>query len=149
MTIPKVIYQSWKTKDLNEGMKNATDILKNLNPEYKYVLFDDEDCRKFLLDNYGINYLNAFDAIVPGAYKCDFWRYAVLYKEGGIYLDIDMISLKPFREFLKNTDRFVSVVDVKALTDLPCAIFQAFIAVEPGHPIMKYALEQCFYNLFY
>ena len=36
----------------------------------------------------------------PGsAMAADFWRYAVIYFYGGIYMDIDTTPLKPVREF--------------------------------------------------
>ena len=31
--------------------------------------------------------LNAYDSLIPGAYKADLFRYLVLYREGGVYLD--------------------------------------------------------------
>ena len=89
--IPKVIYQSWKTKNLPENMKENVELVRSLNPEYTYVLYDDGDCRNFLLKECGKEYLDAFDALISGAFKCDFWRYAMLYKYGG-YLTV---VLKP------------------------------------------------------
>ena len=145
--IPKKIFQSWKSKDLNDTMKKVVQKIKDMNPDYEYHFFDDNDCRKYLLDNYGENYANAFDVLKPGAFKCDFWRYAVLYKEGGVYLDLDMTPEVPFDDFISPSDRFVSVVDRKIVGLFPCAIYQAFIAAEPGHPILKYALDICFVNI--
>ena len=108
--IPKVIYQSWKTKELKNDMLNNVKKLQSLNPEYKYVLYDDNDCQNFILENFGINYANAFDVLIPGAFKCDLWRYAMLYINGGVYLDIDMEPKIPFREILEETDRFDGVL---------------------------------------
>lgn len=148
--IPKNIFQSWKTKNLSNEMKNVVDNTKKMNPEYVYELWDDKDCRQFLLDNFGINYANAFDTLIPGAFKCDFWRYAVLYIHGGVYMDLDMIPLIPFREMIKPTDRFLSIVDrdngFNSNIRIP-GIFQSFIACEPKHPIIKYALDLTFSNI--
>jgi mannosyltransferase OCH1-like enzyme len=140
--IPKKIYQSWKTKDIEGNMLEAVNKVKTLNPGYEYYLYDDQDCREFLLNNFGKEYLMAFDNLIPGAYKCDFWRYAILYLYGGIYMDIDMVPLVPFSEMIDPEDEFVSVVDRPK-----GAIYQAFIACVPKHPIILYCLEISFYNI--
>jgi mannosyltransferase OCH1-like enzyme len=140
--IPKIIYQSWKTKDIKGKMLDAVNTVKNLNPDYEYKFYDDEDCRKFLLDNFGKPYLIAFDSLIPGAFKCDLWRYAVLYMYGGVYMDIDMIPLVSFNEIIDDEDEFVSVVDRPR-----GAIYQAFVACVPRHPIILHCLELSFYNI--
>jgi mannosyltransferase OCH1-like enzyme len=150
--IPKKIYQSWKSKDLPEKMAQIVQKTKEMNPEYDYELWDDKDCRQFLLDNFGQNYANAFDILIPGAFKCDFWRYAILYINGGVYMDMDMVPEVPFREMLGKDDQFVSIADLessgflKMIVNLP-GIFQSFIACRPGHPIMKKSLELAFASI--
>jgi hypothetical protein len=145
--IPKVIYQSWGTKKLNPLMSKNVEHLKSLNPEYEYKLYDDSDCRKFLLDNFGVNYADAFDAIIPGAFKSDLWRYAVLYVNGGVYLDMDIEALCPFRDILNDSDQFVSVADRENGIDNITGVYQAFIACKPKHPILLYALQLSFSNI--
>lgn len=144
--IPKKIYQSWKTKNLSPEMARVTDRVKKLNPGYEYFLYDDKDCRQFLLTHFGPNYAQAFDALIPGAFKCDFWRYAILYVQGGIYMDIDMVPHKSFDELLRPDDEFVSAVDRQLLT-VYCAIFQGIIACRPKHPAIGYALQITFANI--
>lgn len=145
--IPKVIYQSWKTKDLPEKMKEVVENTKKMNPEYSYELWDDKDCHDFLLKHFGQNYANAFDVLIPGAFKCDFWRYAVLYVNGGVYMDMDMTPEIPFRELLRDDDEFVSIVDMYSPFRPRCSIYQAFIACTPRHPIMLYSLQISFNNI--
>jgi mannosyltransferase OCH1-like enzyme len=143
--IPKKIYQSWKTKILPDFLEKNVKITKTLNPDYEYVLYDDEDCKNFLLKNFGINYSNAFEVLIPGAFKCDFWRYAMLYVNGGIYIDMDMIPLLPFDSFIENDDEFLSIVD-RDDNGAP-GIYQSFIACSPRHPILLYSLQLCFANI--
>jgi inositol phosphorylceramide mannosyltransferase catalytic subunit len=143
--IPKTIYQSWKTKNLSGEMQKAVDTIKMLNPSYQHLLYDDKDCRNFLLEHLGENYANAFDNLTSGAFKCDFWRYAVLYVNGGVYLDIDMIPKEPFDKILRKSDTFVSAED-RTIHD-SVGIYQAFIAVVPRHPIMLTCLNLSFSNI--
>ena len=49
--------------------------IKNLNPKFNYFLFDDNDCREFIRLNFRPDVLNAYDRLIPGAYKADLWRY--------------------------------------------------------------------------
>jgi len=146
--IPKRIYQSWKTKELSPNLQANVDEIKRLNPTYEYVLFDDNDCRDYLLKNYGVPYASAFDNLFHGAFKCDFWRYAILAKEGGIYVDIDMVPLVPFDEIIRDTDELVSVVDRKRSSCWPdCGIFQSFLAGVKNHQALINAFLISFVNI--
>ncbi len=143
--IPKKIFQSWKTKNPPPKIQENIRKIREMNPEYEYILFDDNDCRQFLQKHFGDNYANAFDELIPGAFKCDFWRYAVMYIVGGVYIDIDMTPLVPFREMFSDKDEFVSIVD-RTVSNYP-GIFQSFIACRTAHPIMRTSLDLAFYNI--
>jgi hypothetical protein len=88
-SIPLHIYQTWHSKyDLPEKMRECKETLHRQNPEFVHYLFDDNDCRKFIKDNYSDDVVKAYDSLIPGAYKADLWRYCILYKKGGVYMDI-------------------------------------------------------------
>jgi mannosyltransferase OCH1-like enzyme len=87
-TIPLNLFQTWNTKDLPPKMKACVYRLRQQNPEFKYQLYDDEDCIKLLKENFDRDVVYAFHRLKPGAYKADLWRYCVLYVHGGMYLDI-------------------------------------------------------------
>jgi hypothetical protein len=95
--IPLDIYQTWHTKNLPPKMRECVDKLKRDNPDFTHHLYDDDDCREFIRDNFEPEVLDAFDKMIPGAYKADLWRYCVLYKNGGIYLDIKFQCQKGFK----------------------------------------------------
>lgn len=87
--IPRHIYQTWHTRDnLPEKMRECITTLQKQNPEFIHHLFDDDDCREFIKDNYSAEVVNAYDSLIPGAYKADLWRYCILYKKGGVYMDV-------------------------------------------------------------
>ena len=142
--IPQVIYQTWHTKDLPPNMKKCVDKLKKDNPDYEYQLYDDFDCREFIKDNFDNSILNAFDKLIPGAYKADLWRYCILYKKGGIYLDIKYQCHNgfSFRQLEKNKEYLV--------LDRPGfwkqnkrGIYNAFIVCKPGNE----TLLKCIYKI--
>ena len=86
--VPLTIYQTWHTKDLPPKMRECVEKLKRDNPEFEHHLYDLEDCRKFIKMNFSKEILDTYDSLVPIAYKADLWRYCVLYKNGGVYLDV-------------------------------------------------------------
>ena len=95
--VPLKIFQTWCTKKLPKDMEKAVANIKQSNPEFEHYLFDDNDCRDFIKNNYSQHILNAFDKLIPGAYKADLWRYCVLYFYGGVYLDIKFVSNDNFK----------------------------------------------------
>jgi mannosyltransferase OCH1-like enzyme len=60
-------------------------------------------------------------------------RYLILYKFGGIYLDLDIKCLKPMDFFL--------TVDWVSPPGLPVGINNAFMAAAPGHPFLKHTID--------
>ena len=86
--IPLHIYQTWHTKHLSKKMKNCVEKLKKDNPEFEHHFYDIHECRTFIKENFDKEVLDAYDKLKPLAFKADLWRYCVLYKNGGVYLDI-------------------------------------------------------------
>jgi len=140
--IPKNIFQTMKTNKLPIQMKQSIDTWINLNPEYSYNFYDDKKCRTFIKNNFDNKVLNAYDKLIPGAYKADLWRYCVLYKYGGVYIDIDTITIKPLRDIIEPDDTFISSRDKNK-----DAIYNAFIASVPGHPFLYKMINYIIENI--
>ena len=69
--------------------------------------------------------------------KSDILRYELLYKFGGVYLDIDMVVQKPL-DALNNSYEFYTVLEP---SNTSCILGNAIIASVPGHPILKNCIE--------
>jgi len=95
--IPLNLFQTWHTLDLPPKMKENVELLQTQNPEFKYYLYDDAMCRDFIEKNFPTEVLYTYDKLKPGAYKADLWRYCVLYKYGGVYLDIKYKCINNFK----------------------------------------------------
>jgi mannosyltransferase OCH1-like enzyme len=113
--IPLNIYQTWHSKNLPESMKNAVNKIIKYNPEFNYKLYDDDDCRNFIKENFDTNVLNAFDCLKPGAYKADLFRYCYLYINGGCYFDNKMINRTPIRDTLNKEDDIYLCKDISII----------------------------------
>lgn len=65
-------------------------VLNRVGVDCIHYLFNDADCRAFIAQEYPDDVLYAYDRLIPTAFKADLWRYCVLYKYGGVYLDIKL-----------------------------------------------------------
>ena len=139
--IPLNIFQTWHNKTLPPLMYNAVNKIKTLNPRFKYCLYDDNDCREFIKNNFQEDVLNAYDTLIPGAYKADLWRYCILYKEGGIYVDIKYKPLNKFK-FITLTESEHWVLDVDGN-----GIYNALMVCKPENAILFAAIHQIVENV--
>uniref|UniRef100_A0A6C0DC91 Glycosyltransferase n=1 Tax=viral metagenome TaxID=1070528 RepID=A0A6C0DC91_9ZZZZ len=142
--IPLNLFQTWHTLDLPPKMKNSVELLKRQNPEFTYYLYDDKMCRDFIEQNYDKDVLYSFDKLKPGAYKSDLWRYCVLYKYGGIYLDIKFSCVNGFKlKYLTNKEYFVRDRIVNSTT----GIYQAFLVTLPNNTILYNCIQKIVENV--
>lgn len=134
--IPRHIYQTMKSKIVPKQMKNAIDTWIQLNPDYTYHFYDDERCRDFIKTSFPKRVLDAYDSLIPGAFKADLWRYCLLYIKGGVYVDVDMIDIVPLNKIINKNDQFITARDHD-----PKALFNAFICCTPKHPFMEAMID--------
>lgn len=143
MAIPKVIYQTFKTAQLPFITRWHINRFRKKNPHYQYEFYDDARIEKFLGEEYGQEVLQAYQKIQIGAAKADFFRYTVLYKRGGIYLDIDSRILKKLDDFIKPDD-----VAVISLENNPGKIYvQWALIFAAAHPFLKRTIELMLENI--
>jgi mannosyltransferase OCH1-like enzyme len=109
--IPTNIFQTWHSKILPPLMAKSVAQIIQLNPRFKYQLYDDNDCREFIKNNFDPDVLEAYNRLIPGAYKADLWRLCILFIYGGIYLDIKYKPLNGFK-FVNLTEKEHLVADI-------------------------------------
>ena len=86
-TIPLNVFHTYETQ-LNSYIAKSYEKLKLQNQEFNFYFYDDSMRREFIKDNFEKDVVDAYDSLLPGAFKADLWRYCILYKKGGIYMDI-------------------------------------------------------------
>lgn len=102
LKIPKCIYQTYSSNNYhNSAHYNCVQNLLEFNPDFDYYFFNDIDCRAFIFKNYNDEILNAYDTLYPAAYKADLFRYLLIYKYGGIYLDNKYLMRNSFYSIIK------------------------------------------------
>lgn len=110
-------------------------------PKYNLHIFDDEDCKAFLKEHYGVEFVVKFESFQMGCHKADFFRYAYLFKMGGIYLDVKTILIRPIEEIF--ADHRICYI-VRSI--IPNSIYNGIIHTPPRNPLFKMLLMDLFHT---
>ena len=106
------------------------------------VLHDQNDRDEFIKSNFDTATYNAYTSLKLGAAKADLWRYCILYKNGGIYLDMDANIVKPLDDLIRLTDAcIITRENNKNFFAQWCLIFKK------KHPVLKETIRQCIHNI--
>ncbi len=141
--IPLNIFMCWKNKNLSVKMSQLIYKIKTENPEFNIYIFDDNDCHYMLKKYFIKDVVDAFDTLIPGAFKADLWRYCVLYLYGGIYQDI---KYEPINEFkykeLTDKEYFARDTDVAGK-----GVFNAIMSCKKNNKILEKAIKKIVHNV--
>jgi len=137
MVIPRIIHQTWKTKKLLPEFSTWSKTWIQLNPEFFYVFYTDKDCALFILTQYP-QYYDLWKSLV-GIEKVDVFRYLILHKYGGVYVDMDCECLKPIGPLL---DLFETSLITGYEYEEPIQYLQWFIACPKECKIMIELVEE-------
>jgi autotransporter strand-loop-strand O-heptosyltransferase len=154
--IPRIIHQTYKTNDLPKEILEVINKLKSMNPTFEYRFYNDADCENFIRENYDEETLNLYLKINPiyGSAKSDFFRYLLMYKVGGVYLDIKSTTTKPLEKILLPTDEYLlshwAGLDWAKELNYEFGEFQNWhIICKPEHPFLLNVIEQVKKNIKY
>ena len=167
--VPNVVYHTWKFPLVSAPHARAIRRFRRLNKDFSFEFFDDERLTRYMREFYaGQPILDVFEHVKIPAARADIWRYCVLYREGGVYCDIDSMLMTPLRTLLKDNPRevlsfeggkwngllapgvyadpsvFVSAPSNKAraLLDEPeHTVLNWFLLFEKGHPILRNTID--------
>lgn len=161
--IPRIIHQTFMTKNLPAELQENVENIKKLNPDWIHILYDDYDIQLFIRENYGSEVLSYFERINPryGAARADLFRYLLMYKCGGVYLDIKSTCTCPFEQVLKSDDKYI----LSQWRNKPGEIYAGYgiskevahinggeyqqwhIITVPGHPFLKTVIDTILHNM--
>jgi mannosyltransferase OCH1-like enzyme len=92
--IPKIIAQTWETNDVPEMWKSGPEAIKKYHPTWEYVLFTNDDRRKFVEKHFP-GFLEIYNSYDKGVQRADLFRIMWMYVKGGLYMDLDHEPIKP------------------------------------------------------
>ena len=138
--IPKIIWQTYKTKLPPPDSLDCIKTWKDKNPGFLYNYYDDEMCESFISENFSEEFVNMYKSLPYGVMKSDAWRIAIIYVYGGVYADLDTNCIVPADEWLKDYS-FVAAVETP-----PGIIGNFTFAATPKHPALLCCINQLLEN---
>jgi mannosyltransferase OCH1-like enzyme len=150
--IPFIVHQTFYTTKLPPKIVKIIQDNKNLNPNFKFIFYDDQDCVNFIKTYFNERIYNAYMMLNDcyGAMKADFFRYCVLYKIGGVYLDIKSQINIPLRLIIKEDDSCILDIprnDLEPWRKSNPTYEQWLLIFEPSHPYLNEMIEQMVKNI--
>jgi hypothetical protein len=160
--VPRIIHQTFYSRELPGTLQENVARLRALNPGWEYRFYDDQDIEKFIAESYPPAIIEYYNRINPqyGAARADLFRYLLMYKIGGVYLDIKSTATKPLDDVIFPQDEFLlSEWDNGAdafgvwgkhyeLAEFGGREFQQWhIACAPGHPFLRAVIGHVLGNI--
>jgi hypothetical protein len=148
-------------QSLPAPFQRNVETLRRSNPGWEHRLYRNADVEEFVSENFGSKMLNLYLGIEAdyGAARADFFRYLLMYKVGGAYLDIKSGLERPLDEIaedcrgyaLSHWGQFDGQEDWGRhanLRAMPEGEFQQWhIVAVPGHRFLRAVLEAVVTNL--
>lgn len=142
MAIPKVIYQTYSTASLPWITQFFIWRMKKINSDFDYQFYDDHRIERFLEEECDQEIIEAYRKITIGAAKADFFRYNILHKRGGVYLDIDSTTSKKLNQLIQSSDTAIISKEGN-----PNMYVQWALVYEAGHPFLSRTISKILENV--
>ncbi len=125
--IPKIIHQVWLGGEVPEKFLAMQQSWKDHHPDWEYRLWTDADIEGLKLHNQKL-----FEEAQDYAQQANIVRYEVLYRYGGVYVDMDFACFAPLDHLHHCYDFYVGISNESIIL-----LNNAIIGCKPEHPIMK------------
>lgn len=161
-TIPRVIHQILLDKTrIVPCIADNIARLQDMNPGWRHVLHDNAEIQQHIATHFGSDVLGAYNSINPlyGAARADFFRYLLMYQDGGVYLDVKSGCSRPLDDIIEDDDELL----LSRWDNQPGGKFEGWgahlddgvpnelqswhIICRPGHPLMKAVIDTVLHNL--
>jgi hypothetical protein len=140
--IPKVIYRSWFTQNLPSKVEKSVKKLIKDNPSYEHIIYTDAQIHDYVNANFEKNITSAFNSLGHIVPKVDFWRYLILYRNGGVYVDIDSSINVPLNNIINENDEAIISAENNDDNFVQWALF-----FKKEHPILKEVIDIVVHNI--
>ena len=135
----KIIHQTWKSNEIPNRFQGFCQSWQQIHPGWEYRLWTDDDNRTLIQTEFPW-FLETYDAYPHAIQRADAARYFILYKFGGLYVDIDFKCLKSIESLVQTSDLVFGLEHPLhcQFHDMDSIIGNAFIFAKfPRHPFLK------------
>lgn len=131
--IPKIRHAIWVGgKPLPKVYKRMDKTWRKLLPKWEHKIWTDREVKKLKLRNQAL-----YDKSKDPVEKANILRYELLYKFGGLYVDMDAQGLQPFDDFHHLYTFYTGICPL----DCDAMLNNALIACTPQHPIIDECIK--------
>jgi inositol phosphorylceramide mannosyltransferase catalytic subunit len=128
--IPRVFHQIWVGSDpLPEECEAYRESWMRHHPEWEFRLWTDENLPR------DFERREAYELLRLPAERADVIRLELLYRSGGVYVDLDFECLRPIDSLVGDVDFFTGYRKARRPNN-------ALIGSVPGHPILAQAIRE-------
>ena len=149
--IPRMVHQTWYEPIIGHSdkypyMSRFVESFRTSGWEHHF--YTDESAADFLSQHFPPAVREAYDALLPGAFKADLFRYCVLLIHGGLYADTDILLESHLDALIPADASFVTALDApgEELGHRSC-LWNGFLAAAPGHPFLARTIELVVNNI--
>ena len=135
---PKIIHQVWVgygASNPPEAWQNATMVSRNNNPDYTYMLWLDGDVIQLLEEHYAW-FLPTYRSYPYNIERADAARYFIIRHYGGVYLDMDEVSVVPITDIIQN--KTLGHYDCVIPEGTPIGVTNYVIICKKQSPFMRF-----------
>jgi mannosyltransferase OCH1-like enzyme len=161
--IPNQLIQYWDEKIIPDDVKKVMDTWSK--SDIPKIVYNRESAKKFINDNFSDEFAKAFGKCIHPAMRSDYFRLCYLYKNGGLYVDVDdkfnYVSLSFLFENNKlklsplcydlSADQMVGInhfyYNLEAIPNYIYYVNNDPILTPAKHPLIELALNRATYNL--
>jgi len=142
--IPKIIHQLWErgNEPIPDFFRQLGETWKKHHPSWQYEFWDGKRMDTFVNSNYP-HFTNIYHNYRYDIQRMDVIRFLILYKTGGMYVDVDYECLDSFDKYL-STDKCHFSME----PELHCRFFRktlyfnnALMITPPGHPFFEFVIK--------
>lgn len=138
LLIPKIIHQIWiGPRPFPEKALKWKESWQKMHPDWEYKLWTNADVQHFDFAN-----KKYFNQATNWGEKADILRYELVYRFGGLYVDIDFECLKPFDWLHHCCDFYAGIQAIPLLFNHKLRVANGLIAARPEHPILAHAIAR-------
>jgi len=160
--IPRTLHQIYLGRPLPPDLSTVVAQVRETNPTWDHRLYDDARMTDYVSTHFGpevARYLTMIDDHYLAA-RADLFRYLVVYREGGVYLDVKSLTRRPLDDVLRADDLFLLAQWNNAdgnftgfgvhpeVAHVPGGEYQQWwLAGAAGHPFLRAAILRVMRNL--
>lgn len=136
--IPKIIHQMWiGTRPIPPVCEEYRKTWIKHHPDWEYKLWTDREVATYQFADPNLEYL--FKKSDRIGEKVDIWRYDILYRFGGLYVDVDCKCFQPLDLLHHCYDFYAGIINPlpQFIIEDAINICNAAIGSKPGHPVFK------------